>query len=308
MLTALGRRAVALIDQGSPFTNVVGAARTLVALSTLSTLLFSDTQSLFLPLSVRPAVMCQGLSKAGLYCLMPDHLELGRWLSIAILLVVASGYRPRWTAPLHVFCTFSLLQNATMVDGGDQLAANLSLLLLPWALLDERRWHFDPAPQRYRPSAMLTARAALFMVRLQMCGVYLQAGIAKFAVREWADGTVLYYWMRDPAFGAPPWLSGLTDAVVDHGASVTLLTWSVLALELALAAALVMPRQRARWLLPLGFALHTGIALVHGLISFSLVMFGGLLIYLWPAEQAWQSRAQTGRVRGGSAFLPVPSP
>jgi antimicrobial peptide system SdpB family protein len=290
MLTAIGKHARQYVERGSPFTSVYGLARTLIALSTLSTLLFSHTDSLFLPMSGQQTPACSGFAGVGLYCLLPPaQLEVGRWLSVFILMVVASGYRPRFTAPLHAFCTFSLLHNASMLDGGDQLAANLSLFLVPCAVLDGRRWHWTAPAREAAPEAVLTARAALFLIRLQMCAVYLQAAIAKFAVREWADGTVLYYWLRDPAFGSPPWLAGVTDVVVKHATSVSLLTWSVLALELALAAALVMPRDRARWLLPFGIALHTGIALIHGLVSFGFVMFGGLILYLWPVEHPWKA-------------------
>jgi antimicrobial peptide system SdpB family protein len=291
VLTALGRMALRSVERGSPYTPVLGLARTLVALGPLSTLLFSHTDSLFLPMSGQEVPVCSDAGVYGLYCLLPaGQLEVGRWLSVLVLALVASGYRPRFTALAHVYVTFSLLHNATMLDGGDQLAANLALLIAPCALLDPRRWHWQPSPHGSSAAGILTARSALLLVKLQMCGVYLQAGIAKFAVREWADGTVLYYWMRDPAFGAPAWLAPLTDAVVKNGALVTTLTWSVLLLELLLAAAIVMPRERARWLLPFGLALHLGIALVHGLISFSLVMFGGLLLYLWPVEDAWLLR------------------
>jgi antimicrobial peptide system SdpB family protein len=305
MLTTLGRYAQHSVERGSPFRSVYGLARTLIALSTLSTLLFSRTDTLFLPISGQTTPNCSGAASLGLYCLLPHgQLELGRWLSVLILLLVASGYRPRFTAPLHVFCTFSLLHNASMLDGGDQLAANLALLLLPCALLDPRRWHWSPAATGSSPEALLIARAALFLIRLQMCAVYLQASVAKLAVREWVDGTVLYYWLRDPAFGSPPWLAPFTDALVKNGTTVSLLTWSVLGLELALAAALVMPRDRARWLLPLGIALHLGIALVHGLVSFALVMFGGLVLYLWPVERPWPStRWLEARGAGGPAGL-----
>lgn len=286
MLTALGRIAMRSVERGSPFTNVVGLGRTLVALGTLSTLLFSHTNSLFLPMSGQETPTCDGIASLGLYCLLPrGQLEVGRLISVLILLLVASGYRPRLTAPLHAFCTFSFLHNASMLDGGDQLSANLALMLLPVGLLDGRRWHWDDPPARSSEEATLIARFALLLIRIQMCAVYLQAGVAKFAVREWADGTVLYYWLRDPAFGSPPWLAPFTDALVKNAATVSLLTWGVLALELLLAAALVMPRDRTRWVLPFGIALHVGIALVHGLISFALVMFGGLLLYLWPVEQ-----------------------
>ena len=34
----------------------------------------------------------------------------------------------------------------------------------------------------------------------------------------------------------------------------------------------------------------TGIAMVHGLVSFALVMFGGLVLYLWPVAEPWSVR------------------
>ncbi|MET9763122.1 hypothetical protein ABZ016_29465 [Streptomyces sp. NPDC006372] len=106
--------------------------------------------------------------------------------------------------------------------------------------------------------------------------------MAKLPHAEWADGTALYYWVNNYAFGAPYWLRPVLDVIVDNPVGVAAMTWGPLALEIALAAALLMP-QRVRWmLLPAGILFHLSIAVVMGLWSFALAMWAGLLLLLSP--------------------------
>jgi hypothetical protein len=101
---------------------------------------------------------------AGIFCLAPrGELNLSRWLTVAVLLAVALG--------------------------------------------DRRRWHWQrPDPEicgERRVSASLIAWSAVLMMRVQVAGLYLQSSTAKLSHAEWANGTALYYWLRDPSLGAP---------------------------------------------------------------------------------------------------------
>lgn len=128
--------------QSNPWTNVYGLARTLLAMGTGATLLFSRSTTLFRPAWGVPEVpICRGVSRVGLFCVASHHLEIARWIGIIVLLVVASGWRPRFTGPLHCWVSFSLATSAVMVDGGDQVSQVLTLLLLPVTLTDSRTWH-----------------------------------------------------------------------------------------------------------------------------------------------------------------------
>lgn len=287
-LGARGQRWARAID---PFTNVYGLARTLIALSTAATLVANRTTTLFVPASGGvQAPLCSGVRGAGLYCLVPgSHLELARWAAVALLLVVASGYRPRLTGVLHWWLAFSLQANALTIDGGDNAAAVLALLLVPVTLTDPRAWHWQKAPAATGTTVddarRLVALVTLTAVRVQVAGIYFHASIGKFGVEEWTNGTALYYFTQSPIFGASGVVASVMRPVVVSAVGVTLLTWSVLVVEYLLSAALVMPKRAWGVLLALGITLHTGIILIHGLWSFSTVMFGALVLYLRPTER-----------------------
>ena len=231
MLRTLGKRAEAWARATDPWSNVYGLARSLLALSSAATLLFSPTGALFRPLVNRADYpYCEGFSELSLYCVPGlGSVEVRHWIAFAVLLVIASGWRPRWTALPHWWVAISFPASATMVDGGDQVASILSLLLLPVALLDGRRWHWSGAGDAdgaARIEARLVALSALVAIRLQVAGIYFHAFLGKFAVTEWVDGTVLYYWTRHPNFGAPGWLEPVVAPLVTHPFGVVALTWS----------------------------------------------------------------------------------
>jgi antimicrobial peptide system SdpB family protein len=289
MLTSLGARAQTFVRSADPFTNVYGLARTLLASAAAITLLATPLNALFRPLSTEPNVPgCHGLAQASAYCIAAPHLSLVRWVSFLVLLLVASGYRPRITGVLHSYVALSFSTTSAAIEGGDQIQSNLALLLLPVTLLDGRKWHWDPPLAR--PASLsedarrLVARFCFALMRLQVAGIYFHAAVGKWGVEEWGDGTVLYYWFAHPSFGAPAWLRPLTDALTHNGAMLAGLTWSVVLLEFFLAAGIVAQRRYRPFLFWSGIALHLGIALIHGLMSFATVMWAALILYLLPID------------------------
>ena len=269
----------------SVWSSGVGLARTLLALGTVGTVLATNPQALMSPLSngVTPPV-CVGLTNAGVWCLAPDNLAVGRWLSIAVLLVVASGWRPGWTAIPHWWVSWSLMANATIQDGGDQITTVLTLLLIPICLTDGRRWHWQQptAPSPAPGVRHVIARITLLVIQIQMAVLYLHASMAKLGVAEWADGTAMYYWSRHQTFGTAPWLRPVVDLMVSSPLGVALITWGSVALEFTLAVAIFLRPKARWWLLIAGLAFHAFIALDMGLVSFFAAMAGGLLLYLLP--------------------------
>src|SRR5688572_23611348 len=146
MLTALGRRTQRWVTSVDPWTNVYGLGRTILASSTALTLLFNNSNTLFAPLAggLEPPLCTNALQQLATFCLVPSNmLEAGRWGSIAILVLVASGWRPRLTGLLHWWVSHSLFVSASNVDGGDQASVALTVLLLPLTLTDDRVWHWE---------------------------------------------------------------------------------------------------------------------------------------------------------------------
>lgn len=275
-------------EAAPPWTNVYGVARTVLALGTLVNLVCDDVDVLFRPLGVGmgEAAGALPLVRLSLFSILSGgRLEQARWLGIVILLVVASGWRPRLTGLLHWWVTCSFAASCVVVDGGDQVAANLTLLLLPVTLTDPRRFHWSrpvAIAGRSQAIAALVARSALLVARVQVAVIYMVAWASKIAVEEWANGTAVYYWFLHPVFGLSGWRRTLLMPLLTRPASVVLLTWGALALEALLFMGLLIDRRHRPALLVAGILFHAGIALVHGLITFGLAMTAALILYLRP--------------------------
>jgi antimicrobial peptide system SdpB family protein len=265
-----------------PWTNVYGLARSMIALATLLTLLADSSENLFQPLTVADPGSFDRSAVAGasLFHLASNHLPAAKLVAVIVLLLVIVGWRPRLTALPHWWVTYSFAASASIIDGGDQIASTLSLLLLPVALTDARRWHWD-APGTGGTVASTIAQTAGLLVRAQIAIVYLFAAMLKLDSAEWANGTALYYVWHSSTFGAPGFLRPLTDWV-GRTVLVVPLTWSVLVLEFCLAAALVAPLRFRTWLLPVALLFHAGIAVFHGMPTFALTMCAALVLYLRP--------------------------
>lgn len=257
--------------------------RAFVAIGTLVTLVATPTSTLFYrSVNFPEGVVCGNptTNAIALPCLMPGSQQgLMRLLMIAGLLLVLTGYLPRWIGLLHWYVTFSFVATSPLPDGGDHLALVITTLMLPSALVDNRRssWGDDPAPFA---TWWVVAGATQFAALVQVMFVYLHAAIAKFGVAEWADGTALWYWSRHQVFGFPEYLRAFTDSLFSVGWIVGGATYGVLVLEMFLGLAVLMTRRWKALAMTLGFVFHLGIALGLGLISFAFSAFG-LLVFAY---------------------------
>lgn len=283
------------IARHNPWTNVYGLARSLVAAATMLTLATTPPSAMWSPFfeNASDPLGCQGIrERIALFCVIPnDRLAIAHWLAVAALAVIASGWRPRLTGVVHWWISFSMLASATR-DGGEQVAALITLFLIPWTLTDDRMWHWQAprASGAARPRAAVIAHVAHALVRLQMMVVYLHSGVTKFGPAEWTDGTAVFYWVHDPIVGSSPLFEPLVFPLVGWRPALAVITWAAIIIEFVLVAALLMPR-RWRWpLFWLGVALHAGIALVLGVTSFSIAMIGGLILYIRPVDEPFRLR------------------
>jgi len=276
-----------------------------LALGTLLTLVFNGVDDLF-PLdgAELTAATCTGPATAGIFCVL--GAGWGRAIAIGVCLAVLSGVVPRWTAIPHWYCAHSVAVTLFTVEGGDQLAAVLSLLLVPVLVTDGRRNHWQPvtADRAARVVPSYIAHSALLVLRIQMAVVYLHASLGKLGVTEWVDGTSLFYWLADPVFGVSTWAAGLFGWLLATPWGVAVLTWGTLVVEFTLALGLF-----AKWpfrpaLLVLGIGLHLSIAVLMGLVTFGLTMVAGLLLYLFRPED-WRGLTAWWRSRRSMHTAPV---
>jgi antimicrobial peptide system SdpB family protein len=297
----------AVTPSPSPWTNAYGLARTVLSFGTLLTLVLNDAKTLFAPMgSTLKATVPVPTYIFNFFFVFGTKMELARWIAVAVLLVVASGWRPRFTGLLHWWITSSFAAACVAVDGGDQVAAVLSLFLVPITLTDSRRWHWAPAPAPAQTdgarAAAMIARSGFLVLQLQVAFVYFQSAVEKFAVVEWRNGTALYYWFSNEALGMPNWLRFTLPALSNHWV-ITVATWSVLVLEVMLFMAILMPRNWKIAGIVVGTVFHLGIVAVFGLTSFFFSMAAALLVYLHPLGESLVFPALARRLRSTIAGL-----
>lgn len=270
----------------NPWTKVYACARSLLAFGTLITLIFNDSGILFRPTAqFSQAPACIGIAKVSIFCLFNDNLELARFICILLLLIVLTGFYPRITALFHWWVSFSVITTMTIVDGGDQIASVLTLLLIPIAITDNRKNHWNDQPVSNSIYSRILVYSTICVIRLQIAILYFHSSVSKFNVEEWVDGTAVYYWFLDPMFGIPYEKRTILVNMLSNGIFVAALTWGTLILELLIATTLFLPpnHRMRRLLLPVGLLFHIGILLIHGLVSFFFSMAASLILLLIPA-------------------------
>ncbi len=231
----------------------------------------------------------------------PAQYDTMCWLCCLVLLIAASGWRPRFTSIPHAYVAFSVFTGISIPGGGDQITWVLTLLLAIVSLGDNRRWHWQPShstgPKPKQSGALaLLCISAVIVARIQMAVLYFQSCVAKLPHAEWVEGSALYYWVNNYAFGAPHWLRPAVNAVVHNPLGVAAMTWGPLVLEIVLAAAFLLPQKVCWVLLPAGVLFHLSIAVVMGLWSFSFAMSAGLLLLLAPLGHDLDLRGMFRRV------------
>lgn len=271
------------------YTYKLGIARSTLAFSTFLTLIFNNPLVLFKNGNVFNAENFDGelffFQKINFFSLFGvEHLILAKYIAILLLFLVISGYRPMITCIIHFWICISFNYATVLIEGGDQIASNLSLMLIPICILDRRKWQWqtlDNLRQRNGTETNLVSNYFHLIIKLQMCLLYFHASIGKIPNQEWANGTAVYYWFNDPTFGMSNWMHKFLDPILFNSFGVATLTWGTMLLELLLFMAIIM-NNRAKWILfILGIAFHIGIIIIHGLVSFFFSMAAGLMLYLF---------------------------
>lgn len=276
-------KTTSLFLRKNPWSNTYGLARSLIALGTVLTLCFNDVNTLFKPVAgVIDCPQCYGISEISIFCLFkPVSLNIAKWLSIGVLLLVISGWRPRITGVLHWWITFSFFTASSLLDGGDQVATVLTLLLIPLTLTDSRysHWATEDSSKNRNPYLRIIANSTFVVIRLQVAVIYFHSAISKMAIREWLHGTALYYFLQDPLFAEihPSLLSIFKIPFI-----LTSLTWGVLIFELALFIGFFIRKKQQIPLLYLGLGFHLLIMFTFGLVSFFCSMAAALILLLGP--------------------------
>ncbi len=274
------------------FTNFLGLSRAILALSTLLTLIFNNPDTLFSPYggTGRNRISNSFLDKANFFYLLPyNQVKVLILLAILILLLVISGFFITVTSILHFWICVSFINAAILIEGGDQIASNLSLLLIPICFCDPRHNHWERINNDLKITFLkernLISNYFLVIIRLQVAFIYFHAAIGKMGVEDWINGTAIYYWFNNPTFGMSNWLKPLLSPILESPYTIVILTWGVIFFEFSLFIALFLNKKYYLRLLVMSILFHFLIVIVHGLFSFFLAMSSALIFYLAPLDK-----------------------
>lgn len=264
--------------------NSYNTTRSIIALITILTFLFNSNYTLFGNEILSESILnISDINRYNLFYLFKENLIIGKLLAIFILVLVISGFFPRITGVLHAYVTYSFFICTDILDGGDHIASNLTILLIPLTLLDSSKNHwkktsflklgnFDPSIIFYK------------LIILQVFFIYLHAWIGKIFIQEWINGTAVYYWFTHNVFGISDKLIPGMTYILSNKWITTSITWGTIIFEFIVSASIFWKQndKRRYVLLFLGILFHFTILIVHGLFSFFFIMSACLIIYLLP--------------------------
>lgn len=212
-------------------------------------------------------------------------------LTILVTAMFAAGLLTRITVPLAFFFQLMYLHRLTgHLFGLDQIVtySTMYLMLSPCgsclsvdavlrkklaSKLSDKRWFRILFPD---DSPSVGANVATRLLQLHLCVIYLFGGLSKARGQTWWDGTAVWYSVGNYEYQSMnmtwmahyPWLfSAMTHAT---------LFWEVF------YCALVWPRLTRPIVLAVAVAVHGGIALFLGMITFGLMMIGANMIFVSP--------------------------
>jgi antimicrobial peptide system SdpB family protein len=205
----------------------------------------------------------------------PLYFEAIFHVGILVAVLWLVGWRTRITTPLNYILLWSLHQRMPGIwDGGD----NIIHLILIYAMfanvgayfsMDASRRKSQPAsPTPWTRASAMLHTSAMLAFAIQISLVYGIAGLYKVQGSVWQEGTALYYAFRGGQFVWP----GVTEWLYRNTLVVTAITYGTVAFQVGFPFLLFLNRHTRRLAVVLGFSFHLGIALVLGLVTFSLFM------------------------------------
>ncbi len=268
--------------------HVIGFSRSILAAGVLLKLLFNDINSLISLRQLRVLGLHSLKYRCNFFLIFTSaHLIEMQITAIIILITILSGYFIKLTSLLQFWISASLFMIRPVSIGVDNLDMLLTLLLIPVCLFDRRRNHWND-PVITNPFNNLIQSIFLFFIKLQVAFIYYDSFHDKLFIREWLNGTVIYYWFTHNFFGLHPALISLLEPVLTCIPILMILSWAALLFEALLAGALLFPSRFRLLLLKYGIIFHFTILLIHGFAFLFFVMSAALFLYLYPARKPFR--------------------
>jgi hypothetical protein len=166
-----------------------------------------------------------------------------------------------------------------------------------WAVRQARRNHLE-IPPAMPPSPRVSANVAVRLLQINFCFIYMASGLSKLLGAPWWNGTAI--WGTMVVYEYCPMQIGsyssllqflsahrwLWEIFMSGGVAFTLFT--------EIGFPFLVWNRKMRWfMITLAVMLHTGIALVMGLRTFSLLMYTMLMAFV-PQEDVDRFRSWLG--------------
>jgi antimicrobial peptide system SdpB family protein len=267
--------------------SIIGFSRSILAAGVLLKLVFNNINLLITPRQLQTLHLSSLSYRCNFFLIFnSSHLVEMQILAIIILAFVITGYYMKITSLLHLWISLSLFMFRQTYISVDRIDLLLILLLIPVCLFDERKnhWHHPVTTNKFNS---LIQNIFLFLIKIQVAFIYYDSFHDKLFIREWLDGTVIYYWFTHNFFGLHPSLISMLKPVLTSIPVLFFLSWGTLQLEALLAVAILIPSRFKLVLLKCGIIFHFGIMLIHGYSFLFFVMSAALFLYLYPAKKTF---------------------
>jgi antimicrobial peptide system SdpB family protein len=277
------RLKVKLFPNSIMFTYSLG--RTLITLSLLITLIFNSNSVIFSTYAIENFKLMDGINwmkEANFFLIFGDsNVHVSKFIAICVLTVSLLGFFPKITGLLLFYFANSFLNLAAISEGGDVISSNLSFMLLPIVLMDNRKFLYDFTRNIFDTDLKkIIANNVFWIIQIQISFLYLNSCMGKLYVDEWVNGTALYYYMDSTVYGFGV-SEGFIKEILCWPFFVITGTWGALVIEFLLFTCLfitdIRKKEQMFWV---GILFHFIIILMFGLVTFFLSICAGLVLFL----------------------------
>jgi predicted DCC family thiol-disulfide oxidoreductase YuxK len=223
----------------------------------------------------------------------PVYFNIIFHLGIISTVAFLIGYKGRIASILTFIFTWSLLmKNSVISDGGDNIIRLLLLYLLfscntAYFSVDAYLKQSRISKRSLNQSSSINAfslrnlihNLAILACLVQVCMLYFTSGLHKAMGELWQSGTALYYILQVEEYTHP----FFRDLILSS--DFLLVFGSYAAIVVQIAFPFLLANRWTKYAAMLGvIGLHTGIAVVMGLFSFSFIMIANQLLFLTDKE------------------------
>ncbi|MDC1175246.1 hypothetical protein OAT67_07610 [Bacteriovoracaceae bacterium] len=157
-----------------------------------------------------------------------------------------------------------------ILDGGNNLI-HIFLFFLIFVNIDSKL-------ERFQPNIPIPDinKSLLLLLRIQLCLVYLVAGVNKIRVELWSEGTALFYTLSVPDYSLPFIYNNISEIPI----SLIVITNYLVILYQISFSFLVWSKLFKNYILLFGLLFHTAIALIMGLPSFAGALLACYFVFI----------------------------